>query len=194
MAIENFVIGVDIGTQSTKALICDANGKVAAQASVAYQPDTPRPLWAEQDARVWFDAVVGAIAEAVAKLRAANKTFTPDQLKSVCISGLYGGAGIPVDADMRPLYPCLIWMDRRAETQVDWVRKNVDLDRLRDITGNHVDSYYGFTKILWIRDNKPEVWAQTCHFLPPNAWIIYELTGELAVDHSSAGNIGGVYD
>ncbi|MFN8725201.1 MAG: FGGY-family carbohydrate kinase [Rhodospirillales bacterium] len=194
MAIENFVIGVDIGTQSTKALICDANGKVAAQASVAYQPETPLPFWAEQDARVWFDAVVGAIAEAVAKLRAANKTFTPDQLKSVCISGLYGGAGIPVDADMRPLYPCLIWMDRRAETQVDWVRKNVDLDRLRDITGNHVDSYYGFTKILWIRDNKPEVWAQTCHFLPPNAWIIYELTGELAVDHSSAGNIGGVYD
>jgi xylulokinase len=194
MTVPSFVIGVDIGTQSTKALICDAGGKIAAQHAIAYQPDTPQPLWAEQDAHVWRDAVIGAIAGAVAKLRDAYPGFAPGQVKSLCISGLYGGAGIPVDGDLRPLHPCLIWMDRRAEAQVDWVRKNIDLDRLRDVTGNHVDSYYGFTKILWIRDNKPDVWSRTRHFLPPNAWVIHELTGELAVDHSSAGNIGGVYD
>jgi sugar (pentulose or hexulose) kinase len=194
MPAADYVIGVDIGTQSTKALICDGSGKVVAQDSVAYQPDTPRPLWAQQDAQIWLDAVLDAVAGAVAQLRGGRKGFALDQIRALCISGLYGGAGIPVDAEMRPLHPCLIWMDRRAEAQVEWVRKNIDLDRLRDVTGNHVDSYYGFTKILWIRDNKPEIWARTRHFLPPNAWVIHALTGELAVDHSSAGNIGGVYD
>ncbi|CAH2915912.1 MAG: Xylulose kinase (EC [uncultured Paraburkholderia sp.] len=95
---------------------------------------------------------------------------------------------------MRPLYPCLIWMDRRATDQVEWVRGNVDLDRLYSITGNGVDSYYGYTKMLWLRDHEPEVWAQTRYFLPPNAYVIYMLTGEIAVDHSFAGNIGGIYD
>ncbi|CAH2901125.1 MAG: Xylulose kinase (EC [uncultured Paraburkholderia sp.] len=85
-------------------------------------------------------------------------------------------------------------MDRRATDQVEWVRGNVDLDRLYSITGNGVDSYYGYTKMLWLRDHEPEVWAQTRYFLPPNAYVIYMLTGEIAVDHSSAGNIGGIYD
>ncbi len=189
-----YVIGVDIGTQSTKALLCDRRGDIVAQASVAYQPDTPRPLWAEQDPAVWLDAVLRAVADAVARAAAAEHGFAADQIKAVCISGLYGGSGIPVDAEMRPLHPCLIWMDRRAETEVKWVATNVDAARLRETTGNHADSYYGFTKILWIRNNRPDVWARTRHFLPPNAWVIHALTGEIAVDHSSAGNIGGVYD
>jgi ribulokinase len=95
---------------------------------------------------------------------------------------------------MRPLHPCLIWMDRRAGAEVEWVRRNLNLDRLHDITGNGVDSYYGFTKMLWLRENQPEVWRKTRWLLPPNAYIAHALTGELAVDHSAAGNIGGVYD
>ena len=181
------VIGVDIGTQSTKALRVDADGRILAQHSRAYQPDTPRPLWAEQDPRVWLEAVAACIA-------ACAEGTAPGDVAGLCISSLYGGSGIPVDAQMQPLHPCLIWMDRRATAEVAHVRATVDLDRLLDATGNGVDSYYGFTKMLWLRRNLPEVWARTRHLLPPNAWIIHQLTGALAVDHSSAGNIGGVYD
>jgi xylulokinase len=85
-------------------------------------------------------------------------------------------------------------MDRRATAEVEWVRENVNLERLYEITGNGVDSYYGYTKILWLRNNRREVWDKTRYFLPPNAFVIHRLTGELAIDHSSAGNIGGVYD
>jgi xylulokinase len=95
---------------------------------------------------------------------------------------------------MQPLHPCLIWMDRRASAEVDWVRKTVDIDRLARITGNGVDSYYGYTKMLWLRNQRPDVFRNTRWFLPPNAYVIHALTGELAVDRSSAGNIGGVYD
>ncbi len=184
------VIGVDIGTQSTKALLVRHDGSIVAQASKSYAPDTPRPSWAEQWPDVWLNAVEDSVA---AVMRAADAPAA-DSVKALCISSLYGGSGIPVDAEIRALHPCLIWMDRRAEAQVDWVRTHVDPDRLSAVTGNGVDSYYGFTKMLWLRDERPEVWARTALFLPPNAYVIQRLTGAVAVDHSSAGNIGGVYD
>lgn len=187
-----YVIGVDIGTQSTKALLVDRNGAIVAQHASAYQPDTPKPLWAEQWPSVWLKAVSECIARCVATAREAGVAAA--DIKAVCVSSLYGGSGIAVDNEMRPLYPCLIWMDRRATAEVEWVREHVDLERLYAITGNGVDSYYGYTKILWLREHQPDVWANTRYFLPPNAYIIYLLTGEVAVDHSSAGNIGGVYD
>ncbi|AOJ42568.1 hypothetical protein WJ23_32505 [Burkholderia lata] len=187
-----YVIGVDIGTQSTKALLVDRHGTIVARRSTGYQPDTPRPLWAEQWPQVWFDAVLACIAGCVSDARAQG--VPADAIRAVCVGSLYGGSGIPVDIDMRPLHPCLIWMDRRATAEVDWVNANVNVERLRVITGNGVDSYYGFTKMLWLRDQRPDVWANVRYFLPPNAYVIYLLTGEVAVDHSSAGNIGGVYD
>ena len=183
----DLVIGVDIGTQSTKAVLAERGGTIVAQASRAYAPDTPRPNWAEQWPDVWLDAVEACLAEVA---RAGGD----GDVKAVCVSSLYGGSGIPVDADMRPLHPCLIWMDRRATEETEWVRRHVDLDRLQAITGNGVDSYYGYTKILWLQRHRPDVWAATRWLLPPNAYVIHRLTGELAVDHSSAGNIGGVYD
>ncbi|SAL27712.1 xylulokinase [Caballeronia turbans] len=188
----NYVIGIDIGTQSTKALLVETSGAIVAQHSSAYHPDTPKPLWAEQWPSVWFEAVTECIAAVVAKAR--EKGVASSDVKSLCVSSLYGGSGIPVDEHMEPLYPCLIWMDRRATAEVDWVRANVDMKRLETITGNGVDSYYGFTKMLWLRRHQPDVWNKTRYFLPPNAFVIQRLTGELAVDHSSAGNIGGVYD
>ena len=181
------VVGVDIGTQSTKVLLTDAAGRILAQASESYQPDTPRPLWAEQWPQVWLDAVVRSIRRCIATADAAH-------VQAVCISGLYGGSGIPVDAELEPLHPCLIWLDRRAEAQVRTIRAKTDIAQLQAITGNGIDSYYGFTKMLWLRDERPDVWARTRFLAPPNAWVIAKLTGELAVDHSSAGNIGGIYD
>jgi ribulokinase len=190
----DYVIGVDIGTQSTKALLCDARGGIIAQRAKGYRPDTPRPLWAEQWPDVWLDAVVECIAGCVADAAHSRVGFAARAVRALCISSLYGGSGIPVDHRMQPLHPCLIWMDRRASAEVDWVRKTLDIDRLADITGNGVDSYYGYTKMLWLRNNRPEVFRDTRYFVPPNAFVIHALTGELAVDRSSAGNIGGVYD
>lgn len=181
------VIGIDIGTQSTKAVLVGRDGAILAQASCAYAPDTPRPNWAEQHPDVWLAAVERCLAEVA-------RHAAPADVKAVCVSSLYGGSGVPVDSDVKPLHPCLIWMDRRAEAQVAWVKTQTDLGRLRAVTGNGVDSYYGFTKMLWLRTERPDVWERTALFLPPNAYVIHRLTGEIAVDHSSAGNIGGVYD
>jgi ribulokinase len=183
------VIGVDIGTQSTKAVLVTADGRIVVQCAQAYQVETPRHLWAQQWPQVWLDAVVACIRGVLAQAGVA-----PSSVQALCVGSLYGGAGVPVDRKGEVIYPCLIWMDRRAQDEVEWVRKEVDLERLYDITGNGVDSYYGYTKMLWLREKEPAVWQRIAQFQPPNAWVNAQFTGQVAVDHSSAGNIGGVYD
>ena len=182
-------MGIDIGTTSTKAVIVDEDGKVISEHSSEYGVITPHPGWAEQWPSVWFDAVLDVMKGSFEK-----SGLRPSDVKGIAISGLYGGSGVPVDENFEPLRPCIIWMDRRAQEETDWVKKNVSKEKLVSITGNYVDSYYGFTKIMWIRNNEPDIWKKIHKFVTPKDFVIYKLTGNLAIDHSSAGNLGGVYD
>lgn len=95
---------------------------------------------------------------------------------------------------MEPVRPCMIWMDRRAEDETKWVLDHIGKEKLLDITHNGADPYYGYTKILWMKNHEPENWEKTKLFLPPNDYVIYKLTGQIAIDYSSAGNIGGIFD
>lgn len=186
---KQYLVGTDIGTQGTKTVVVSLAGEVVASGSSFYSPDQPHPSWAQQWPEVWEKATYQSIKEAIER-----SGVEPEKIAGVAISGLYGGSGIPVDQEMKPVHPCLIWMDRRATDEVNWVKENIDLDRLFEITGNYVDSYYGYTKMLWLKDNRPDVWKDISLFIPPSNYIEYKLTGELTVDYSSAGNIGGVFD
>lgn len=179
--------GVDIGTGGTKAVVIDSEGNMLAQSFREYGVITPAPSWAEQMPDVWLKAVCETIKEAVELSKAKN-------IAGVAISGLYGGSGVPVDKNIEPIRPCMIWMDRRARKQTQWVKDNVPLEKIFGITGNYVDSYYGFTKMMWMRDNEPDLWKRVYQFVTPKDYVIYKMTGELATDFSSAGNIGGVFD
>jgi sugar (pentulose or hexulose) kinase len=184
-----YLIGTDIGTSSTKTIIMDTEGKLVFSVSADYGVLTPKHLWAEQWGDIWADAAIKTIKEAV-----WGSGITPADVAGICISGLYGGSGIPLDAAMNPVRPCIIWMDRRASDQQSWVLNNIGSAKLYDITRNGCDPYYGFTKILWIKDNEPDKWKKISLFLPPNSFTIYKLTGKIAIDYSSAGNIGGIFD
>lgn len=184
-----YLIGTDIGTSGTKSILMDTSGKLISQDLQEYDVLTPKHLWAEQWPDVWYAATKKSIRNAVEKA-----AVDPGDVAGVCISGLYGGSGIPLDENMEPVRPCLIWMDRRATEQEKWVQTHIDQEKLRRITHNGTDPYYGYLKILWIRDNEPENWAKTRLFLPPNNYVIYKLTGGLAIDYSAAGNIGGIFD
>ncbi|MEG2815134.1 MAG: FGGY-family carbohydrate kinase [Oscillospiraceae bacterium] len=184
-----YLIGTDIGTSGTKTILMDTKGRLIAQDLQEYDVLTPKPLWAEQWPQVWYEAAMRSIAETMKKSKVAAQ-----DVAGLCVSGLYGGSGVPLDENMEPVRPCLIWMDRRATRQEKWINENIDGSKLRRITRNGSDPYYGYTKILWVRDNEPENWSKTKLFLPPNAYVIYKLTGEVAIDYSSAGNIGGLFD
>lgn len=188
----NYLLGTDIGTSGTKTILTDTKGRLIAQDLQEYNVLTPKPLWAEQWPDVWLEAAKKSIQNTVSK--AGELGVAKEDIKAIAISGLYGGSGIPLDANMEPVRPCLIWMDRRAEQETAWALEHIGEETLLEITHNGADPYYGYTKILWIKNNEPENWNRTKLFLPPNNYVIYKLTGEIAIDYSSAGNIGGIFD
>jgi sugar (pentulose or hexulose) kinase len=189
MAKSVFFVGTDIGTLGTKTVVVDLEGHTLANDYAEYGVLTPRPLWAEQWPEVWFEAACKTIRGALMK---AN--VPAGSVAGACISGLYGGSGIPCDETGKALRPCLIWMDRRATREVAWVTENIGVDRVFQITGNYVDSYHGFTKILWIKNNEPDLWQKTRWLMTPSGYCIYRLTGAVSLDYCSAGNIGGIFD
>lgn len=185
----NYLLGTDIGTSGTKTILMDTDGNLIAQDLQEYDILTPKPLWAEQWPDVWLEATKASIKNTVKK-----SGIPAEKIRGIAISGLYGGSGIPLDENMEPVRPCMIWMDRRAEAESQWVLEHIGKDKLLEITHNGADPYYGYTKILWMKNNEPENWQNTKLFLPPNDYVIYKLTGEVAIDYSSAGNIGGIFD
>lgn len=185
----NYLLGTDIGTSGTKTILMDTQGKLIAQNLQEYDVLTPKPLWAEQWPEVWEHAALASIKETV-KASGIN----PRDIRGIAISGLYGGSGIPLDDQMNPVRPCMIWMDRRADEEASWVLENIGEEKLLEITHNGADPYYGYTKILWMKNHEPENWEKTTMFLQPNDYVIYKMTGEIAIDYSSAGNIGGIFD
>lgn len=184
-----FLIGTDIGTLGTKTILSDCEGKVLASSFKEYGVLTPKPGWAEQWPDVWFEAVCETIREVLEVSK-----VDPGDVAAICISGLYGGSGIPCDKDMNPLRPCIIWADRRATEECRWVRENIGEEEVFKVTGNTVDPYYGYTKMLWIKFHEPEVWSKTRQIVTPNGYCIYRLTGSIPLDLSSAGNYGGILD
>ncbi|MEM2904299.1 MAG: FGGY-family carbohydrate kinase [Candidatus Bathyarchaeia archaeon] len=184
-----YLLGTDIGTLGTKSVLVKTDGRVLSSAFEEYDVLAPRPGWAEQWPDVWFGAVTKTIKAVV-----EHSGINPAEVAGLCISGLYGGSGIPCDKEMKPLRPCIIWADRRATAECDWVRQNIGVDRLFKLTGNVVDPYYGYAKMLWIKFNEPKVWSRIDKLMTPNAYCIYRLTGNPSIDLSSAGNYGGLLD
>ena len=184
-----YLLGTDIGTSGTKTILVDLQGRVLAQDLQETDVLTPHPLWAEQWPQVWLKAAEASIRNTVAKAGVKKS-----DVRAIAISGLYGGSGIPLDERMEPVRPCMIWMDRRAQEESDWALHTVGEERLLRVTHNGADPYYGYTKMLWMKRHEPENWEKTKLFLPPNAYVIYKFTGCTAIDYSSAGNIGGIFD
>lgn len=184
-----YLLGTDIGTSSVKTILMNLKGELISSDAQEYDVLTPKALWAEQWAEVWLEATKKTIANTVKK-----SGINAKDIKAICVSGLYGGSGVPVDENMQSVRPCLIWMDRRAQKESDWALKTIGEEKLKKITHNGSDPYYGFTKMLWIKNNEPENWKKIKLFLPPKDFVIYHLTGNIATDYSSAGNIGGIFD
>lgn len=169
------VVGIDIGTQSLKAIVLDSDLVPCGEASVPYQPSFPAPGWAEQDSSLWLRALKPAIAGVLAR-----SGFTPADIKGIAVSGQLDGC-LPVDAKGKPLAPCVIWMDRRAVDEIGCV----DSQRILERTGLVLDATHMAAKIRWMRRHLPETQnAATWH--QPVSFIVASLCGRAVMDHALA--------
>jgi xylulokinase len=166
-------VGVDIGTQSLKAVVCDDALKVAGEASVAYEACFPRPGWAEQDPTLWERALGPAIAGALDEARAE-----PADVRALGIAGQLDGC-IPVDRDDAALAPAIIWMDRRAMAEIDDIDATLVLER----AGVVLDATHMAAKIRWLQRHGPR---DAALFHQPVSYLVARLTGEHRMDHALA--------
>ena len=175
------LLGVDIGTSATKALLCDGRGKVLATASVEYPLYAPRPGWSEQQPEDWWRATVRAIPAVCrqAKVR-------PSQITGVGLSGQMHGS-VFVDADGRPLRRAILWNDQRTAEQCRQIEQAA-AGRKRLIKMVRNVALTGFTapKILWLRQHEPRTYERTRKILLPKDYIRLRLTGEYATEVSDA--------
>jgi xylulokinase len=172
-------LGIDIGTSSVKAVLLDAQGVIAAQASAPLQVNRPAPGFSEQDPRTWWQASVQAVQALPAAQRAA--------VRAVGLSGQMHGATL-LDAHDQPLRPAILWNDgRSAEECLELERRE---PAARTLTGNIMMPGFTAPKLLWVARHEPEVFRRTAHVLLPKDYVRLCLTGERISDMSDAAGTG----
>ena len=178
-----YVIGCDVGSQGTNAALYDADGTLVASAYETYDLSYPSPGWAEQDPDDWNAAVERACRRLVAECPGGA-----DAIRGLSFGSQLDGMVVVNDAG-RPLYPAMIWMDRRAEAQAAALADTISPAEFYVAVGANLDSSHAVFKALWVRDERPEAWRQATHIMPPGSYVLRHATGTLAVDHSNASSL-----
>ncbi|HSL25670.1 MAG TPA: xylulokinase [Acidimicrobiia bacterium] len=172
----SFVIGIDVSTTATKAILVDRSGAVRGVSSSFYSYETPRPLWTEQHPQLWWDGAIAAVRQVV-----REQGVSGSEVEAVGLTGQMHGS-VLLDGRGEVVRPAILWNDQRTEDECNEIRRRVGASRLIQVTGN--DALTGFTapKLLWVQRNEPENWARVRHVLLPKDYVRYRLTDDLAVD------------
>ena len=180
----SYFVGIDSSTTATKALLMDDEGAVVAIGRSEYDFETPRPLWSEQSPHLWWDATVIAIREAL-----EQGGIDGAAVAGIGLTGQMHGL-VLLDDQGEVLRPSILWNDQRTQAECDEIRERVGSQELLTITGN--DALTGFTapKILWVRNNEPDVADRVAHVLLPKDYVRFRLTDTYAVDR--AGGSGTI--
>lgn len=177
----DYVLGVDVGTGGTRALLVDRSGGIVSSATCEHAPfASPKTGWAEQDPHDWYQAAGSAIKQAIS---AAGTS--PANIKSAGLAGQMHGAVLLGDED-EVLRPSLIWCDQRTQPQCDWLNAELGETRIIELTCNPALTNFTLTKLLWVRDNEPEIWKRFRRVLLPKDYVRFRLTSERAIDVADA--------
>ncbi|HEX2533340.1 MAG TPA: gluconokinase [Chitinophagaceae bacterium] len=176
-----YIIGIDIGTGSTKGLALDTQGQVIAEAQQFYSFPPTLPGRHEQDPEIIWEAFLRTLAEVV------NRAGRPPA--AISLSAAMHSI-IPVDASGRPLAPMLTWADNRSASIAAALRQDPDAADLYTETGTPIHSMSPLTKLIWYREQEPQLFKKAARFLSIKEYIWFRLFGEYKVDESIASATG----
>ncbi|TXT56234.1 MAG: Glycerol kinase [Promethearchaeota archaeon] len=174
-----FVASLDLGTTGCRTFIFDIAGTIVAWDYQEWQSMYPKPSYVEQDANAWWDAIKATI-EAAIKKSGVDRT----EIISLSITNQRETI-VPVDSQGNPLHNALVWQDRRTKDQVEFIKEKVGEEKIYKTTGLTIDPYFSATKILWFKDEKPEIYNKTHKFLLVSDFILNKLTGKFVSDFSN---------
>jgi xylulokinase len=175
-----FILAHDLGTTGNKATLFDLEGRLVAAVFAGYSTVYPQPNWAEQDPADWQTAVFGGTRRLL-----TQATISPEQVAVVSFSGHMQGA-LAVNAAGVPLHPAIIWADQRAAAQARFIAETCGGDEIYRLTGNRVSPAYTLAKILWLKENQPDVYRRIHKILQPKDYAAFLFTGVFATDFSDA--------
>ncbi len=179
-----YFLGIDTSTTGSKALLIDERGEVMAVASSPHTLQTPRPLWSEQDPREWWEAVSASIRSVLEQAGVGG-----EEIGAIGLTGQMHGL-VLLDEAGNVLRPAILWNDQRTQKQCDEIHARIGKERFIQITGNVALTGFTAPKILWVKENEPEVYANAKHVLLPKDYIRYKLTDEYAMDKADgAGTV-----
>jgi gluconokinase len=177
--MNQFYIGIDIGTTATKAMVFTREGKVVDYQCISYEMYHPQPDWSVQKPSVVLKAVVDCIENLTQKITPQFISF------SAAMQSL-----ISVDSNGEPLTDVILWADNRASEIAQNLRES-DLGlQFYEKTGIPIHTFCPMTKILWLKENEPEIFEKTYKFISLKEYIWHHLTGEYVIDSSMASGTG----
>jgi gluconokinase len=178
------VIGVDIGTTSTKAVLFDLDGQVISSHSVSYPLYQPYPSWAEQDPEEIFNAFIQSLNTAILKAGVSSADVIGIGF-STAMHSL-----IVMDQDDRPITRVITWADGRSVDQAERLKQSPDGNIFYRRTGTPIHPMSPLTKIMWLKEQKPELYQRAAKFISIKEYVLHRLFGEYVVDHSIASATG----
>lgn len=180
--MSSYVIGVDVGTSGSRAVIADEEGSEIGAASARHHTMYPRPSWAEQSPEDIYDGVVAAVREVM-----SSSGICPCQVVALCMSTVFHSFML-LDTYERRLTDCIVWLDTRSTDDA-----NAVFDTAKELymrTGCPANSSYPLSKAAWFRRNLPDTYRRVGRILSIKDYLIHRLTGEYMVDQCVAGGSG----
>lgn len=172
-------LGIDIGTGGSRAVVISESGDVVASETTEHMPfSSLRIGWAEQEPEDWWRASVIAVRRALERVSA-------DEISAVSFSGQMHGAVLLDEADT-VLRPALIWCDQRTQKQCDEITEKIGAENLIRLVSNPAVTGFTLPKLLWIRENEPDVWQRVKTVLLPKDYVRLRLSGDKATDVADA--------
>lgn len=183
------LLGIDIGTYSSKGVLCTPEGEVLRSATVEHGLSLPRPGWAEHDPdAIWWGEFVQLTRQLL------SDGYRGDDVGAVAVSAI-GACVLPVDQQGRALRQGILYgIDTRAVDEIDWLNDRYGEQALFELSGMALTTQAIGPKILWIRRNEPEVYARTHKFLTASSYMIARLTGRFVIDRHTASYFNPLMD
>lgn len=178
----DLVLSIDCSTSSCKCIIWDCHGQIVAAERRSLPLVADRPLWHEQPAEAWWEAIVQNIRSLLHQMDASR-------LATMCITH-QRETFVPVDECGVPLRNAILWMDERAGDLIPALERQMDNEVFHRLTGKPLSGNLSAAKIAWLREYDPLAFNRTFKFLDVQAYLIYQLTGQYSTSWGSADPMG----
>jgi len=174
------LLGIDISTTGAKAILIDDQGSVIKTVTHNYPLSSPKPLWSEQEPEDWWEA-----AQASIRLLLNQTQIEPEAIQAIGLTGQMHGL-VLLDEHDQVLRPAILWNDQRTGKACERLTDIVSLRKLISVTGNPAMTGFTAPKILWVKENEPQIYRRIAHILLPKDYIRFKLSGIRAIDCADA--------